>query len=165
MHTVDLDRLELEPGDSFLDLGCGEGRHVHALFNRPGLRVFGLDLDREAARKTRGGCLTYFPASPDSGPAWLVLAGSCLHLPFATSSLDAVVCSEVLEHIPDYPLALSEIRRVLRPRGSLAVSVPRYGPERVCWWLSREYRSEPGGHLRIFRASDLKREIESAGFT
>lgn len=92
------------------------------------------------------------------------LNADALCLPLADHSVDALVCSEVLEHIPDYRAALDEIRRVLRPGGLLCVSVPRAWPERLCWLLSRDYHQAPGGHLRIFNARRLQAEIERRGF-
>jgi len=164
MRTVDTDRLGLQPGQAVLDMGCGEGRHIHALHDRPGLRVYGLDRDRRSLLQAHKGCSTYFPDGSRPPSRWLVMCGECRDLPFASGSLDAVICSEVLEHLSDYQSALSEIRRVLRPGGSLALSVPRYGPERVCWLLSRGYRTEPGGHVRIFRARALRNEVAAFGF-
>jgi len=164
MRTVELDRLGLEPDGAVLDMGCGQGRHIHALYDRPGLRVYGLDRDGEALSSAYSGCRAYFPAGSGDSRRWLVLRGECLDLPFASGSLDAVICSEVLEHLADYRAALIEIRRVLRPGGRLALSVPRRGPERVCWWLSKGYRSEPGGHVRIFRPRALRKEVEECGF-
>ena len=52
---------------------------------------------------------------------------------------------------------------MLRPGGRLAVTVPRRFPEEVCWALSREYREAAGGHVRIYRASQLERAIAAAG--
>jgi SAM-dependent methyltransferase len=74
-----------------------------------------------------------------------------------------VICSEVLEHIPDEAEAIREIARVLKPGEIMVVSVPRFLPELVCWALSKEYRSEPGGHIRIYRRRELIRKLEEAG--
>ena len=49
-------------------------------------------------------------------------------LPFRDSVFDTVVCTEVLEHVPDPGLALREIRRVIKPSGSLILSTPMYWP-------------------------------------
>ena len=62
------------------------------------------------------------------------------------------MASEVLEHIPDDVTAMAEIFRVLKPGGRVAVTVPRYGPERICWALSDEYHANEGGHIRIYTA-------------
>ncbi len=84
-------------------------------------------------------------------------------LPFADHTFDKVICSEVLEHIPDYRTVLSEISRVLKTGGIFATSVPRFFPEWVCWQLSDEYHEVEGGHVRIFNASHLREEIQDRG--
>ena len=42
--------------------------------------------------------------------------------------------------------------------------MPRRWPEKICWALSDAYHQVPGGHLRIFKAAELQKEIESLGF-
>ena len=54
--------------------------------------------------------------------------------------------------------------RVLKPGGKLGISVPRQWPEWICWRLSEGYRTTPGGHIRIFDATHLRREVERFGF-
>ena len=51
-----------------------------------------------------------------------------------------------------------------QPGGALVASVPRYWPERLCWALSDAYHANEGGHIRIFRAARLNRDIEALGF-
>jgi SAM-dependent methyltransferase len=89
--------------------------------------------------------------------------GNALSLPFADGSFDRVIASEVLEHIPDDEGAMAELSRVLRPGGTMAVTVPRYGPEMVNWALSHEYHDVPGGHVRIYRRSALLERLKGAG--
>jgi hypothetical protein len=71
----------------------------------------------------------------------------------------------VLEHIPVDTDAISELVRVLRPGGTMAVTVPRWFPERVCWALSDDYHAPavPGGHLRIYRQGELAAKLYAAG--
>ena len=165
MLTIDLDRLDLPAGALVLDLGCGNGRHTFDALRR-GHDVVAFDLDGEALRgvasmagamKLEGEVAERVLSSPVEGDA--------LKLPFADSSFDAIVVSEVLEHIPEDRRAMDEIHRILRPGARLAVSVPRMWTEAICWALSDEYHERPGGHVRIYRDSELSGRLQDAGFT
>ena len=86
-----------------------------------------------------------------------------LDLPFPDADFDVVIVSEVLEHIPEDRAAMAEIQRVVRPGGLAAITVPRRGPEEVCWALSEEYHNNPGGHVRIYRGTELLGRLCDAG--
>jgi SAM-dependent methyltransferase len=92
-----------------------------------------------------------------------VKEGDALSLPFADGEFDRVVAAEVLEHIPADIQAIDELVRVLRPGGTIAITVPRWFPEIVCWQLSREYHDTPGGHIRIYTDKELATKVENAG--
>jgi SAM-dependent methyltransferase len=162
MQTVDWRHFPLQPGQRLLDLGCGEGRHAIAAQVHEGADVLALDLSLADLRAARERQAPFADARPDA--LFAAVNASGLALPLADHSVDAVVCSEVLEHIEDYAAVLAEIRRVLRPGGQLCVSVPRAWPERICWWLSRAYHEVPGGHIRIFRRRELQSQVEALGF-
>lgn len=163
MQTVDYAKFDLTAGDIVLDLGCGEGRHVISAYTEADVIAVGVDLSFDDLRTTQQKFEPF--AEPDNaGKAFGLLQSDALRLPFADDSFDKVVCSEVLEHIPDWRGALAEIERVLKPGGSFCASVPRYWPEKVCWLLSDEYHANEGGHLRIFRAGELRGAIEQLGF-
>jgi Methylase involved in ubiquinone/menaquinone biosynthesis len=166
MLTVRLEDLDLRPGDWVLDLGCGEGRHVHGVHLLGGVNVVGLDLDLPSLAKAREGLAMLGAAEP--GGVSAVLSGDAYRLPFPDDAFDAVICSEVLEHLHEYPKALSEITRVLKPGGVFVPTVPRAWPERICWALASGpggYADQPGGHIRIFREAALSNEIERLGFS
>jgi SAM-dependent methyltransferase len=162
--TVRYSQLGLEPGERVLDLGCGYGRHAFAAA-RAGAAVVALDA---GADELRGVCATYAamveageldPATSRAG----VVQGDALGLPFPDGAFDRVIASEVLEHIPDDLAAMAELARVLRPGGTMAVTVPRCGPELVNWLLSDQYHDVPGGHVRIYRRSTIEARLASVG--
>ena len=163
MLTVDFDRLRLRPGDRVLDMGCGAGRHAFEAFRR-GADVVAFDRDGDEL----AGVLDLFGAMREAGevPAGAdadIKQGDALSLPFADGEFDRVVAAEVLEHIPDDATAIAELVRVLRPGGTIAVSVPRWLPERVCWALSDQYHANEGGHIRIYTRGELAGRLLAAG--
>ncbi|TNF33823.1 MAG: class I SAM-dependent methyltransferase [Gammaproteobacteria bacterium] len=163
MQTVDYLRFGLQPGDVVLDLGCGEGRHTIAAYAGHEVTVIGVDLgfaDLQTARQRMGD----FDEPANDNKHWLFMQSNGLHLPFADQAFDKVICSEVLEHVPDYEGMLREINRVLKPGGFFCASVPRFWPEWLCWALSDQYHANEGGHIRIFSARRLQKKIEALGF-
>jgi ubiquinone/menaquinone biosynthesis C-methylase UbiE len=163
MLTVDFSKISLKPGVRVLDAGCGNGRHLHEAFKQPGVKVVGLDMKVEDVTKARNMMRLMEKEGEGGEGGWGIFTGDITRLPFADHSFDVVICSEVLEHIPDEAEAIREITRVLKPGEILAVSVPRFLPELICWALSKEYRNEPGGHIRIYRKRELIRKLEKAG--
>ena len=163
MLTVDYDRLDVRPGDRVLDLGCGFGRHAFEAARR-GAAVVALDAGPDEVAQVRAtlGAMVDVGELAADHPATAV-QGNALSLPFADGTFDRVIASEVLEHIPDDTAAIRELARVLRPGGTMAVTVPRCVPEAINWALSDEYHDTPGGHVRIYRRSTLERRLESAG--
>lgn len=163
MQTIRLDALKLQPQHRVLDLGCGQGRHALAAYwFSAAQQVVAVDINPQdlAVAQLRKGD---FP-QPDPEKTCVFLHADGTRLPFADDTFDVVICSEVLEHIIHYETMLGEIHRVCKSGGQLAVSVPRAWPERICWWLSREYHQVDGGHIRIFNSHVLYRQIIERGF-
>ena len=163
MLTVDYDRLGLVPGERLLDLGCGAGRHAYEGLRR-GAEVVAVDA-QSGEVTTVSSMLGAMAAGGQAGPGGTGRAVCCdaLRLPFADGCFDRVIAAEVLEHLHTDRVAMAELARVLRPGGTMAVSVPRWLPELVNWALSPDYHANPGGHVRIYRRSSLLRRLRRAG--
>ena len=165
METINIADLKLPPDSLVLDLGCGEGRHSHAsAWHFPNVRTVGVDLNHGDLTIARNKGDDFFSAI-NLAPSLNYACSDGTQLPFLDHTFDAVICSEVLEHIPDYASMLKEIKRVLKPGGTFAASVPRAWPERICWQLSAAYHQVEGGHVRIFNGKKLNQEITSLGFS
>ena len=163
MLTVDFDRLGVGPSSKVIDVGCGAGRHAFEAYRR-GADVVAFDQDAAELSKVD----TVLRAMADKGEAPATatahtVVGDALSLPYPDQTFDCVIASEILEHVPDDDAAISELIRVLKVGGTLAVTVPRWLPEQVCWLLSQEYHSNEGGHIRIYRATRLRDKIAASG--
>lgn len=165
MLTVDFNRLGLKAGDLVLDMGAGAGRHAFEVYRR-GAHIVALDYSLADLKDVSG--LFAAMDTAHEAPAGTIAAtvngdGTCL--PFPDNTFDHIICSEVMEHIPDDAAAARELARVLKPGGNLAVTVPTWLPEQVCWALNDEYHAPfvPGGHVRIFTEASLRRRFRDAG--
>lgn len=180
MKTVELGFAGIHSGSVVLDIGCGGGRHTFAALEL-GADVIALDsciTELEATRQmlvaltAQPGNLSAFKNNctidmgspvPRSRGRATVVAGDALRLPFPDSTFTCVIASEVFEHVLDDTAAMAEVVRVLRPGAIVAISVPRFLPELVNWTLSKEYHSKEGGHIRIYRLSQLLARLSSVG--
>ena len=128
--------VEFFPGlqGDVLDVGCGRKPYRHLV---PARSYVGLDLDTPELRELGGADLFY-----DGGK-----------FPVADGSFDAVLCSQVLEHIFDPAEFLAEIRRVLRPGGTLLLTTP------FAW----DEHSQPYDFGR-YSSFGLRHVLERAGF-
>jgi SAM-dependent methyltransferase len=137
--------LSAGPGPEVLNGGAGQGTLTHTLAEL-GFDVTSTDLSPEAVSLLR-----------ERAPGETVEA-DLTSLPFADASFDAAVLGEVLEHIEDDRGALTEVARVLRSQGVLALSVPAnprlYGPS-DSW----------AGHVRRYTRPELLEACTAAGFT
>jgi 2-polyprenyl-6-hydroxyphenyl methylase/3-demethylubiquinone-9 3-methyltransferase len=156
--ALDTARMAGTPGapTRVLDLGCGDGG-LAARLAAAGAEVTGLDPSREALARAR-------KAHPDLK---LAAPGPGGTLPFADSSFDAVVCMNVLQHVADTQLLLSEMRRVLVPAGHLAAAVPWHGVIKNLLIALRSFERhhdplEPV--LRFYTPGSLRALLRAFGF-
>lgn len=145
-------------------MGCGGGRHAFELYRR-GASVTAFDMDAEELKSVQSmfGAMELEGQAPEGASAETV-EGDALDLPFEDATFDKIVAAEVMEHIPDDMKAMRELFRVLKPGGQVAVTVPSWLPERICWALSEDYHTAPGGHVRIYTRAELEAKLKSIGF-
>ncbi|NGO72805.1 class I SAM-dependent methyltransferase [Streptomyces boncukensis] len=156
------------PG-TVLDIGCGDGSAAATasrLLRRH--HIVGVDWSQDALRRAASRLTAVRGELSEPG------------LPFRTDSADAVLFSEVIEHLVDPDAALDELHRVLRPGGHLLLSTPNLaawynralllvGTQPVFSEVSlRGIHGRPGsqvvGHLRLFTARALRSMLPAAGF-
>lgn len=164
-----LSYLDVQPGQTLLDCGCGMGFYLLVLSELfPSCRLSGVDCDQKAL----GHAQRYL-----AGRGIALLRGDIHHLSFAAESFDRVLMSEVLEHLKDDEGALREVWRVLKPGGILALTVPH---RRYPYWYDpinrlaeglwgRPIRRGPfagiwANHERLYEPHQVRELVERAGF-
>jgi len=163
MITVKFNRLNIQPKEKILDIGCGSGRHTGEASRFKGVTVIGADMNFNDLIETRNRLNFIKNCGEHGGGQKGISAADITSLPFETKSFDHVICSEVMEHIPDESKAAHELVRVLKPGGNLVISVPRFLPEKICWMLSKEYYNANGGHVRIYKREKISSLFEDQG--
>jgi len=167
--TVDFDRLRRSSntldGFKILDIGCGPGRHTCRAYQLKNVVAIGVDLNLNELVEAKQRLEFHDSLGEHGGGHWGLSVADITRLPFEDNFFDLVICSEVLEHIPDEISALKEIIRVAKPGNNIVVSVPRYLPERICWALSDDYFNANQGHIRIYKKNKLISLMENAGST
>jgi SAM-dependent methyltransferase len=158
-QKVDVALLDVREGHSVLDVGCGPGYLLRKAARQASLAV-GVDLDHDRLRANADSSAELASLGPH--PAGFVVADG-QRLPFADASFDRIICTETLEHVANAPQALSEMTRVLRPGGRLAISVPHFLCEAILCRLIKGYLEFPGGHRRVYTTRALSQALAEAG--
>lgn len=125
-----------------LDIGSGAGNMAHHLAHYG--RVVGLESNLR-------------PLAVANARGLEALGGLGNQLPFADASFDLVALLDTLEHIPDEFGVLREVFRVLKPGGSVLITVPA-----LMWLWS--YNDEINAHQRRYTAAELQQKLELSGF-
>ena len=142
--------MPVQSGAPLLDIGCGDGLLLSNL-RALGWDVQGVEPDAAAAEsaRTRG-----FP----------VFNGSLEEAQFPDASFAAVTMSHVIEHVAEPARTLAEIRRVLRPGGSLVVMTPNANSVLHRVFRDRWFPLDPPRHLLLHSPASLARLLRDAGF-
>lgn len=157
------------PCESFLDAGCGDGRHLAALVrsgHRPA-RVAGIDISQRILDTARAAAA---PIEPE------LIRANLEVLPFEDGVFDLALCTQVIEHLLDPAAGIRELARVLGPRGTLvlttdnrrayvskALNAPRAAVVRMLR-LHPRYKQVEFPHAD-FTLVELEHKIAAAGLT
>jgi glycosyltransferase involved in cell wall biosynthesis/SAM-dependent methyltransferase len=152
---IDLKRLRIARESRVLDLGCGAGQFTIPMLEH-GYHSVGVDLDAPRLGEVAASC-------GEKGFSSSVLRADATNLPCRTASFDSVVCREMIEHIHDPGRVIEEIRRVLRPEGSLCVTVPSAHTEHYFQWVDSRWL-EMAGHVNVFTRKSMRELLEAHGF-
>lgn len=165
------ENLELKGNEKVLEVGCGRGFYVKTLNEVwPKLDITGVDLNEKY--------LSVAKKFVNDDKVKLIKADAT-DLPFKDKSFDRIICSEVLEHIPDDQKAISEMHRVLKPGGIVIITVPNknypffWDPvnwisERIfkkhlpadIWWLAGIWAD----HVRLYDEGEIRDKVEKPAF-
>ncbi|HEX4033144.1 MAG TPA: class I SAM-dependent methyltransferase [Solirubrobacteraceae bacterium] len=135
--------VSLGEGAQILDAGCGSGRNMVDLAKLG--TVTGVEISDASVKRAR---------LRDVGE---ILQCSLTDIPVPSDSFDMAVCLDVIEHIEDEQGALRELLRVIRPGGSLLITVPAYQ-----WlWSNHDVINH---HFRRYTSRTLARATTQAGW-
>jgi len=138
------------PGGRLLDVGCGGGRIVENL-RLLGWDATGLEPDEAAASGARALGIP-------------VVTGSLPDARYGDGSLDAVVMVHVVEHLHDARRILGEVRRILRPGGTLVIVTPNPASMTHAWFRDAWLQLDPPRHLCLWSRQALVDMLASSGF-
>jgi SAM-dependent methyltransferase len=144
--------LALEPTDTLLDAGCGDGFWT-ARFARHCAHVTGVDPEKRSIQQAR---------RLHHAPNTTYITGVGERLPFRDQTFDKVVSVSSLEHFADPLQGLREMARVLKPGGRLAISVDCMLPENsdACF---RDWHKDRHFVTRYFSQDELAKMMETTG--
>lgn len=126
-HEMLMNCLCREECRSFLDIGFGPGIHLDYMSTRTNLAV-GIELSRELVKTVKN-------HYKENNVEYIVADAE--NLPFREWKFNFILCSHVLEHLPDVEKAINEIRRVITPHGKAVIALPNLS-ELIPVWVTLE---------------------------
>jgi len=149
--------LPKEKKVTLLDYGCGSGLYLRKMLEFPNLKIIGADV----SEKLIGNLKKQFPKQQ------FVKLSEDKRLPFATNSFDFIICLDVIEHVYDVELLLSEFNRILKKDGELIITTPYHGIFKnivLSLFFFDEAFNPVGPHIRFFTIKSLSLALEKAKF-
>lgn len=149
--------LKAIPFKNCLDVGCASGFMASKIAKRfPKARFFGVDAYKEA--------ITY---AKHKYPSIKFIHAEAEKLPFKPNQFDLILCYETIEHVRNPKKAMLELKRVLKPKGTLILSMDSGNLAfRIIWffWEKTYGKAWQNAHLNTFHHTDLEKLIINSGF-
>jgi len=142
--------------DTVIDVGCGNGGFTR-FCGMQGAEVIFIDSDPEKIE------VTTEKVRDSAARAYRGILSQCDPIPLDDNTADVLICTEVLEHVPDPKQFLGELIRVTRPGGNMLITVPDARSEAfVAATAPLEYFQEPN-HIRVYNKEGFRALIDEAG--
>lgn len=153
-----LRKLELKPGDKVLEVGCGRGVFLDRLVTEYGIKATGIDIAKKAV--TEG--------EKESVNKLDLRVADAAKLPFPDAFFDVVMSFDTLEHVKDQEKAITEMMRVLKPKGKILIyTINKKQRFTWNWLLSKvgiDVLKRSDHDPKFFVAPDrFKKELERRG--
>lgn len=155
VNKINLNRLKLKKGDKVLDVGCSFGDQAIKMAQE-GLRVYGIDESGQAIRQFK-------ESAKKENVKCIASVGDIRKMPYTDNQFDAVVATEVFEHVSEPEKAIKESIRVLRPGGYACISVPTKISEDIFRFLHPTW-VEDSAHKIVFSRGQILALLKQAGF-
>ncbi len=172
-HEI-LKHLELKSDDVLIDVGCASGHQVFAAAEIV-KRSVGVDVAADFVNAGK----KYAEEHGVKNAEFAVTDG--LTIPYPDATFTKLICSEVIEHIPDSTQLFSEIMRVLKPRGRAVFTVPNWNSRGTIWkritygfkeppftpmteFSSDALASHGDAHVHQFSPKSFAERVKKAGF-
>ncbi|MFH0924772.1 MAG: class I SAM-dependent methyltransferase [bacterium] len=152
-----INRFSHDPHGRLLDIGCFDGTLASQFIDQRS--VFGVEGYVEPCKRAQGKKVKAILADLDKG------------LPFHSNFFDCVIAAEIIEHLYDTDFFLQEIKRVLKNKGILVMSLPNIAclSNRIKMLFGgypryAEYKAGGAGHIRVYTAKAIKDQLNENGF-
>ncbi len=134
--------------ETVIDVGCGDGYVLHCIEKKyKNKKVYGLDLSEGRIKTTKRNVVCSH-----------LIRSEIHHLPFPDNSFDVVICSELLEHIPEYQKTIEELVRISKKRVIITVPNELQLVKIMCPKCKTIHFLD--GHINFFTEHKLKKALQ-----
>lgn len=147
-----LESIPLDPGDTVLDIACGNGTLLQMLAEKQDIAGMGVDISEKMIANAR-----------DKMPGMAFAVGKCSAVPFDDASADILTVSAAYHHFPDVTAFAKEAHRLLKPGGRVYIAEIYY-PAAVRLLLNPFVPLLKTGDVKFYSPNAIVRTFSKCGF-